>query len=539
MTLLPPGRAEVRRDLVALGLGAAVLFFVSLGARDLWQPNEPTYGQAVAEMSRSGDWIVPTVNGRVFAEKPVLYYWMALVSGAVLGGVSELSLRVPAAASGVLGVLLTYLLVLPYAGRNRARLAAAILATTYGVFWNSRAVQMDILVVVSTLAAVLAVVRVADHGAPPLRGFAIAGLAAGLGFLGKGPVSWICPAIVLVPYLAASGRLSLLRSRAAAAGAALCLAVAVPWVLALLARGEAGFLREMLFRQNVTRFLAAWDHQAPPWYYLWNFWIDMMPWGWFLPIAALLPGRDREERRLDLLAWIWIGATIVFFSLSESKRSVYILPVAPAVAVLVAGVGSRLADGTLPRARRIAALALLAVSGALAAAGGGAVLFRLVPRYPEAAVEARMLGWLLVAGGAAILVAFLGPSRVRTTAPAALLSLVLSLELLAAVALLPAANRYKSARAFCEQVTARVSEAEPLASYRFWTWRASYAFYTRRAILNLESPEELASFAAARPSSFVIVEDDGLAEAERVLGSREPLLKAGIGGTTAYLLPCR
>ena len=102
MTPLRPGRAEVRRDLLALGFGAAVLFFVSLGARDLWQPNEPTYGQAVVEMSKRGDWIVPTVNGREFAEKPVLYYWMALAAAGALGGVDEFVLRLPAAAAGVL-----------------------------------------------------------------------------------------------------------------------------------------------------------------------------------------------------------------------------------------------------------------------------------------------------------------------------------------------------------------------------------------------------------------------------------------------------
>jgi 4-amino-4-deoxy-L-arabinose transferase-like glycosyltransferase len=539
VTPLPPGRAEVRRDLLALGFGAAVLFFVSLGARDLWQPNEPTYGQAVVEMWGRGDWIVPTVNGREFAEKPILYYWMALASASVLGGVGEFPLRVPAAAAGVLGVLLTYLLVIPYAGRSRAWLAATLFATTYGVYWNARAVQMDIFVAVSTLAVVLAVTRVTDQGAPPLRGFMLAGLAAGLGFLAKGPVAWLCPALVLIPYLVATRRSSALRSPCVAAGIAVCLAVTAPWLVALWARAETGFLREMLVRQNVTRFLDAWDHRAPFWYYLEYFWIDMAPWGWFVPLAAALPGRDREERRLDLLAWIWIAAVVAFFSLSESKRSPYILPVAPAVAILAAGVGDRLVDGALPRGRRIAALALLAAGGLLAGACGVGVLLRWVPRYPDVALQCKALGGLLIAGGTAILAAFVSPLRARTAAPAALLALVLSLEILAAVSLFPAADRYKSARPFCEEVTARVSPEEPLASYRFWAWRASYAFYTGRAIRNLESADDLASYLAGGRTSYVIVEDREIAEARRVLGGREPLVRAAIGGTTAYLFSNR
>jgi len=538
MTRLPPGRAEVRKDLLILGAGAALLFFISLGARDLWHPNEPTYGQAVVEMSARGDWVVPTVNGREFPEKPILYYWMALVSGRILGRNDEFSLRVPAAVAGLLGVLFTYLLVVPYAGRRRAQLAAVLFATCYGVFWNARSVQMDILVTVSTLAVVLALVRVFDQEASPFLGWMLAGIAAGLGFLAKGPVAWICPALVLGAYLIATRRLSLLRPRFVAAGAAVCLAVASPWLVVLAARGETGFLRELLFRQNFSRFLEAWDHRAPFWYYLGYFWIDLAPWAWFVPLAAALPGRDREERRLDLLAWIWIAGLIAFFSLSDSKRSPYILPIAPAVALLAAGVGERWIDGTLSRWRRVVALALLAAGGVLAAGSGVFVLIRVASDFPEVAPQAKALGWLLVAGGAAVLAAFAVPARVRSmasTAPAALVALVLSLEILAAVSVLPAANRYKSARAFCAEVTERVAPGQPLVSYRFWTWRAIYSFYTGRTIRNLESPGALAAYLAGGPGVFVLVEGERIEEARRVLGSREPLVHAKIGGSTAYL----
>jgi 4-amino-4-deoxy-L-arabinose transferase-like glycosyltransferase len=216
LTPLPPGRAAIRRDLTALALTAAVFFFVSLGARDLWNPNEPIYGQAVAEMHARGDWIVPTVNGHLFAEKPILYYWLALVASAP-AGVSEFTLRVPSAAAGVAGVLLVYLLVVPYAGRTRARCAAVLFGTLFVVYWTSRAVQMDLLVGVATIGAVLPVMRIVDHGARPLRGWLLAGAFAGVGFLAKGPVGILCPALVVGVYLAVTGRLRLAFTREAAA----------------------------------------------------------------------------------------------------------------------------------------------------------------------------------------------------------------------------------------------------------------------------------------------------------------------------------
>jgi hypothetical protein len=167
------------------------------------------------------------------------------------------------------------------------------------------------------------------------------------------------------------------------------------------------------------------------------------------------------------------------------------------------------------------------------------VLLRLVPRYPDVAPQATALGWLLIAGGTATLAGFVAPRRARVVAPAALLALVLSVEVLAAVSLFPAADRYKSARPFCDEVRSKVAPGDPIASFRFWAWRASYAFYTGRAIPNLESTNELAAYLAGGRASYVIVEDRELPEARSVLGSREPLVRATIGGTEAFLFSNR
>lgn len=96
----------VRLDFAGLLLVACVLFFTSLGARDLWSPNEPIYGRAVVEMAERGDWLIPTVNEVVFAEKPILYYWTALICSRLIGGITELSLRVPSAIAGTISVVL-------------------------------------------------------------------------------------------------------------------------------------------------------------------------------------------------------------------------------------------------------------------------------------------------------------------------------------------------------------------------------------------------------------------------------------------------
>ena len=102
----------MKRDLLILAVVATVLFATLAGARDLWNPNEPIYGQAVVEMTAADEWLVPTVNGEPFGEKPILYFWLARIGVATIGP-GETAMRSPSAPAGVGGVLLWYLPVLP------------------------------------------------------------------------------------------------------------------------------------------------------------------------------------------------------------------------------------------------------------------------------------------------------------------------------------------------------------------------------------------------------------------------------------------
>jgi 4-amino-4-deoxy-L-arabinose transferase-like glycosyltransferase len=532
---MQPSRGEIRRDLLVIALATVSLFGVALGARDLWNPNEPVYGQAVAEMAARGDWGVPTVNGVVFAEKPILYYWLALGFSRVLGGVSELALRLPSALAGVVGALLLYLLVLPYASRARARLAVALYATTFMVFWGSRTIQMDVLVMVTTLGVVLAATRVLDHRLPPWAGWTLAGIAAGVGFLSKALVGLVVPTIIVVAYAVVTRRGRSLVTPSAFLGIAALAAVAAPWILWLAATGQTDFLVELLYRQHFARFVDPWDHARPWWYFLKYFWIDMAPWSWFVPLAAALPRRDNDEHSLDLLAWLWILGPILFFSLSASKRSAYILPVAPAAAILVSGLAERFADGRLGRGRRRACAAVMGLFGVVTIGAGIALVVEVIPDYPDAAAEGRAVALLLVAGGASVLAGVTFLRRSRLAAPTAMLSLVVVLYLLVSVSALPAADAYKSARPFCERVASVVAPEEPLASYRFWVWRASYPFYLKRQIPNLQTVDELRDYWIRDERVFLILHDARLEETRSVLGESQPLAQARIGSRTAYL----
>jgi 4-amino-4-deoxy-L-arabinose transferase-like glycosyltransferase len=533
----PTKQQGLKNDILILTALAGFLFFVSLGARDLWNPNEPIYGRAVAEMEERGDWLIPTVNGTVFAEKPILYYWGALAVSKLSGTVNEWSLRVPSALAGIASVLLTYLLVVPYVGRRRAMLSAMLLMSMYQVWWASRAVQMDILVLAASLGVIVPLIRFLDFKTSAAKSFAWAGIAAGLGFAAKGPVAWVVPTIALAGYGIFTRRFTHFLRWKLGIGVVVAFAVCLPWYGLLWAKGETSFLYEMLFRQNVTRFVDAWDHQQPWWYYLKYLWLDYAPWSWLLPAAFLIRPLEGGEKKISNFCWVWICGVIVFFSLSDSKRAPYILPIAPAAAILVSAVVDRwLLGKLLERKARIAAsiaLSLLAVAMITA----GVALFIPAVDLPEGfGFMAIVLGLVMGVSGMAIGYGVLKTKQHPKLAPYSVFGLMFSLFLCASIWILPAVDSVKSARGFATKMINQIdSSGGTVASYQFWDWRAGYSYYANRSIPILKNPKDLQSYWNEESVPFILVEEEHAKEVGELLSDSTIVLEGKIGNTDAFL----
>jgi 4-amino-4-deoxy-L-arabinose transferase-like glycosyltransferase len=102
---------NVRKKYIsALLVIGTLVFFLNLGGRDLWDPDETRYGVVAREMKETGQWILPHLNGVIYAEKPPLFFWLVNLSVFILGEDSELANRLPAALAGFATILLTFLL---------------------------------------------------------------------------------------------------------------------------------------------------------------------------------------------------------------------------------------------------------------------------------------------------------------------------------------------------------------------------------------------------------------------------------------------
>jgi hypothetical protein len=112
--------------------------------------------------------------------------------------------------------------------------------------------------------------------------------------------------------------------------------IAIPW-FALMETWYSGFLEYFFIHHHVQRFLTSdFNGKQPWWFYVPLLFAITLPWSLFLPWAGRKTGHNRVGRDLRRLLWIWLAATLAFFSIPSSKLVGYVLPAAPALAALVA-----------------------------------------------------------------------------------------------------------------------------------------------------------------------------------------------------------
>jgi len=163
----------------------------------------------------------------------------------------------------------------------------------------------------------------------------IAWAAMGLGVLTKGPVAFAVPLLVAAPYA--------IRRRASLAvwhplGPVLMFAVALPWVWAV-SREIPNFLHYVVVTETWARMTTDELRRTEPvWFFLPVLLAGTFPWS----IVALSNFRAKNipeksaDRRLRLYLLLWLVVPLIFFSLSRGKQEQYMLPLVPAVALLVA-----------------------------------------------------------------------------------------------------------------------------------------------------------------------------------------------------------
>ena len=381
----------IRRPLAVVLLASIACLALGFAATPFWDEDEPRFAAIAQTMVDTGDWTVPIYNDTLAVDKPVLMHWCMAVAFTLFGK-SEIPARLPAA----LATLATALALLRAGTRWFDPATGVVAALAFMgcllVGIEAHAATPDaILVALTTWSTVLAAEAILPDrrgrddraGGPaddiPARGRLGIGRAAtvggltGLAVLCKGPIGFIGPMAVVLPWawlvamrrqprspeaqaagswrdLVAAGAATafetIARLRLGVITAAM-LAVASPWYVAVSLRTGGAWPAGFFLVHNVGRFVAPMEkHGGGFLFHPLGMLVGFYPWSCFLPLALAVTVWRLWKRAepaatagalLLTLAWIavWVGG----FSAAATKLPNYVLPAYPAAALLVAAIG--------------------------------------------------------------------------------------------------------------------------------------------------------------------------------------------------------
>jgi 4-amino-4-deoxy-L-arabinose transferase-like glycosyltransferase len=352
-------------SLLAIGVP---LCFHRLGDRALWSSHEGRAGQHAQLMLESGRWGMPTLYfGDADYQKPPLYYWLVAAVARLRGGVvDEWSVRFPAAASGVLTVLIVYAAgCLVFRRPAAGAVAGLVVASNLRFSWLARVGRIDMpltLAITVALACCWSAFQKSNGFSSDARArsgwwwMLLAYLASAAAVMLKGPVGIVLPLVVMLAFLALErqpiwpwrrGWVGLMHRLGAWWGLPLVAGVAGPWFVWASITTHGEFSRTFLLHHHWDRTLGADGLKPEPiWYYVPRLVVDLFPWCVLVPAAVwgairFVRNRDAAGERFALA---WAAAMFGFLSLVRFKRHDYLLPVIPGFALLVAGYCTRLGE---------------------------------------------------------------------------------------------------------------------------------------------------------------------------------------------------
>jgi 4-amino-4-deoxy-L-arabinose transferase-like glycosyltransferase len=482
---------------------SALIFLPWIGKSALFDRDETSYAEIVREMRVSHDWLLPRYNGKEFFEKPVLPFWFIGVGYAAFG-VNELGARVVSAFFGIGTALLTASIGRRLFGAAAGVRAGVVLSSSLLFLAVSRSALTDPSFLFFFTAAIALFLRARQS---KTRGAWAATYAAiGLATLCKGPIGAILPLAVMALFVIGDGGFRSLRQLRPLLGLGVIASVVVPWYAYAAWRTGGSSFREFVLRENVGRFLSPMEHHSGPiWIYIPALLFAFLPWSVFLP-GALRARKRGEAYRLLLL---WTAVPLVFFSLAATKLPHYLLPIFPALSLLVGA--AWLAGERAERPRQLT-LPLASLFLLMILFPAGFLWMSVRWREPDAT--------LLVAAAAILPAGALVALALRRSRTAVLGTLAATMALFVWVLAGVALPRLDEERVV-KRVGLLVHETRGLPAYSYGIMEPGLAFYSGRTITRLDTPGQVAVVTRARPGFALVAREEDLPALLREIQARD------------------
>lgn len=542
------------------------LFFVNLGQWDLWNPDEPRYAQVAREMVDGGDWILMHFNGKMYADKPPLFFWLIALSSALWGGLTSFSVRFSSAVFGTLTVLLTFFLAKRLYSHRTGFISGLVLATSAEFAYLSTRANIDATLTFFTTASLFCFFKWYKNTAPhpsPLpvgereeltgnrvlkgskRPFIIYGFYIGMALatLAKGPVGFILPLLVSLIYLIIQKDWNGIKRMKLIQGMILFIIIVLAWYLPALLKGGKEYFNETIMLHTVDRFAKGSSHIRPFYYYLYNFPADFLPWIFFLPaaIAYGFSGGRAGIKREFLFLFVWFAVIFIFFSFSKGKRGLYLLPLFPAVSLIVGKWWDEFLSASIKYFhQRWFSIPLRIFSGLLLSLGVG-IPWVVSTRFPSYLPSSLPIAFLFFGGSIALFI--LHRFRYRAAVFFLIVGIMASGFFYTLRVAFPLINPYKSARFISQEITSRIQPGEKLAIYGDFV-TAPYNYYTGIVPIleiEIEKREEFTRFLQSGKRVFCLMKFRDFAQFQTTEGDSKIqfIARRNVGGDDMVLISNR
>ena len=318
-----------------------LIWFATLNYRHLIPSDEGRYAEIAREMLVTGDWVTPRYNGYKYFEKPPLQAWATAATFQVFG-IGDWQARLWTALTGFLTILAIGFTGSRLYNARAGWLAAVVLASSPMWIISGHFNSLD-MGLSAFLVAALCSLLLAQHSQSKTgcrNWMWVCWIFMALATLSKGLIGAAIPAMVFIAYSISAWDWKIWTRLRLFSGTMIFLAITAPWFV-LVALRNPEFLEFFFIHEHLQRFTQdAHSRTGPIYYFVPLLFIGLLP--WVLQIPGSILQAWNERRREFSSGWLlvcWSVMIFAFFSVSHSKLPGYIIPIFPALALLI---GNRL-----------------------------------------------------------------------------------------------------------------------------------------------------------------------------------------------------
>jgi len=323
--------------------GFTLLYLLIAGSSTLWDRDEPRYARVTAEMVESGNYLVPTFNGEVWFDKPILLYWLMSVPVRLLGP-GEIACRFAGVIGTAVTLLLTFFIGKKLFDTKSGLWAEAILGTTLLMLFVGSSALVDGIALPFIVGAMAIFVGRQGEKIRAIDPVAI-GVLIGLGMLAKGPLGLLPVFVMIVTIWFGHKNMGGFIRNFIWVLIAVVIAAGIFLLWAIPAnRATDGELYKVFFGKHIVgRALSPMEGHGGNFFKYLPYYPAIMvagffPWVIFLPgaFSAIISKRIGNTGARNILL-SWITTTVVLMTFVATKLPHYILFAWPAMAIMVGG----------------------------------------------------------------------------------------------------------------------------------------------------------------------------------------------------------